>query len=126
MRDPHKLEVFRLAHELAVLIYRVTDSLPAAERFGLQAQLRRAAVSIPANLVEGCARRHARDYCRFVEIALGSAAELRYLLELVEDLGLTKSSDSRVCKDRSDHVFRALHQLIEAIGRFPVAVSRKP
>jgi hypothetical protein len=59
-RDPHKLEVFRLAHQLAIEIYRVTEGLPVAERFGVQAQLRRAAVSIPANLVEGRARRSLR------------------------------------------------------------------
>jgi four helix bundle protein len=118
-RDPEKLQVFCLAHQLALDIYRVTEALPPAERFGLQAQLRRAAVSIAANLVEGCARRSGRDYRRFVEIALGSAVELRYLLRLTEELGLLTAHPVAMCRKRSDHVARALHELLHAVGRFP-------
>jgi four helix bundle protein len=118
-RDPHKLEVFRLAHQLAIEVYRATNSLPSEERFGLQSQLRRAAVSVPANLVEGCARRSLRDYQRFVEVALGSAVEVRYLLDLTDDLGLVSTvalAPSRRC---SEHVVRALHNLQQAIGALP-------
>src|SRR5262245_39335729 len=118
-RDPNRLEVFRLAHQLVLQIYEVTARLPAEERFGLQTQLRRAAVSIPANLVEGCARRSVRDYQRFVEIALGSAAELRYLLELTEDLDLLPRATLEPGRERTDHVVRALHQLQQAISRLP-------
>lgn len=117
-RDPYKLQVFTLAHKLTLEVYRVTDPLGTHERFGLQAQLRRAAVSVPANLVEGCARRSARDYLRFVEVALGSAVELRYLLDLTGDLGLLPVRSLAHCRECSDHVVRALHQLQQAIVGF--------
>ena len=76
-RDPYKLEAFQLADSLVGDLYRASGGFPAAVRFGLQAQLRRAAVSVTANLVEGCARRSERDYLHFVGIAIGSASEVR-------------------------------------------------
>ena len=118
-RDPRKLEVFHLAHNLAVEVYRATEQLPAHERFGLQSQLRRAAVSIPTNIVEGCTRRSVRDYGRFVDIAFGSAMEVRYLLDLSDELGLLSRPVLTSIKDCSDHVVRALHNLQQAIGALP-------
>ncbi len=88
-----------------------------AKRFGVQAQLRRAAVSIPTNRVEGCARRSLRDYQRFVDVALGSAVEVRYLLDLTCDLGLLGAPAVACGKECSDHVVRALHQRQQALDR---------
>src|SRR5437667_5268609 len=80
---PHEsLEVWRLAHQLALEIYRQTDGFPAREHFGLTAQLRRAAASIPANLAEGCGRASTREYIHFCSIARGSVFEVRYYLRL--------------------------------------------
>ena len=79
-RNHEKLRVFQLADTLALTVYRHTACFPATERYGLQSQLRRAAISVATNIVEGCARRSRADYARFLDIALGSATETDYLL----------------------------------------------
>ncbi|NMC69331.1 MAG: four helix bundle protein [Myxococcales bacterium] len=78
--EPAKRKVVPLADELAVERYRVTRHFPPQERYGLRAQIRRAAVSVPTNTVEGCARRSAKDDLYFVRAGLGSAPEARCLL----------------------------------------------
>jgi four helix bundle protein len=116
-RDPHRLTVFHHSHELVLAIYRLTDKLPVRERFGMQAQLRRAAVSISSNIVEGAARRSVGDYARFLDIAVGSAAEVRYLLLVTADLGMLSEADLAHCRELSDHVVRALQNLRTAVSR---------
>ena len=75
MRDHTKLRAFELADEVAVLIYRATRGFPKEEIYGLTSQMRRAAVSVPSNIVEGCARESQAEYLRFLEIAFGSAGD---------------------------------------------------
>ena len=82
MRDHTKLRAFELADEVALLIYQVTADFPKEELYGLTAQMRRAAVSVPSNIVEGCARNSQADYLRFLYIAFGSLRELHYQLGL--------------------------------------------
>ena len=88
MRDPKTLKVFEKANELARDVYLFTASFPSEEKFHLVTQIRRAAVSVPSNLVEGCSRSSERDFARFAEIALGSAMELEYQLGLAKYLAL--------------------------------------
>ena len=75
MRDHTKLKAFELADEIAVSIYSVTRTFPKEEIYGFTSQMRRAAVSVPSNIVEGCARESQAEYLRFLEIAFGSLRE---------------------------------------------------
>jgi four helix bundle protein len=76
VRDFRKLQVWQKSHQLALDIYRLTIDFPKSEQFGLTRQMRRAAVSIPANIAEGCGRETEREFQRFLHIAAGSANEL--------------------------------------------------
>ena len=87
MRDHTKLRAFELADQLALGIYRITREFPREELFGLTSQLRRAAVSIASNIVEGSTRQSTAEYLRFLEIAYGSAHEVEYQLSLANRLG---------------------------------------
>jgi four helix bundle protein len=93
MRDHTKLRAFELADELAFLIYRATRKFPKDEIYGLTAQMRRAAVSVPSNIVEGCARESQTEYFRFLEIAFGSLRDLHYQLSMAERLGYLDEND---------------------------------
>ena len=92
MRDHTKLRAFDLADELAVSVYRITRTFPRDEVYGLTSQMRRAAVSVPSNIVEGCARESQAEYLRFLEIAFGSLRELHYQFGLASRLGYTDKS----------------------------------
>jgi four helix bundle protein len=86
MRDHIKLDAFHLADELAMMIYKVTKQFPKEEIYGLTSQVRRACVSIPSNIVEGCARETKSEYLRFLEISFGSLRELKYQMDLAKRL----------------------------------------
>ena len=117
MRNHERLEAFQVADHLVLLVYRATTGFPREERFGLTAQIRRAAVSIPTNIVEGCARRTRRDYLHFLNLAHASAAETRYLLELSHRLGfLTQGfEECRTCALSSVRLLQRLQQAVAAL-----------
>ncbi len=93
MRDHTKLRAFELADEVAILVYRATRGFPKEEMYGLTSQMRRAAVSVASNIVEGCARESQAEYLRFLEIAFGSLRELNYQFGLARRLGYTDKTD---------------------------------
>ena len=103
-RDHRKLDAFNLADQLAIAIYIATADFPASERYGLQSQLRRAAVSTPTNIVEGCARDSQADYLRFLDIALGSARETLYLMSLAKRLSLLENIEAKGIEKLGDRV----------------------
>jgi four helix bundle protein len=90
MRDFRELKVWQKAHRLALDVYQGTRTFPTNERYGVTAQIRRAAASIPTNIAEGCGRNGDREVARFMVIAAGSASETEYLLLLAQDLGYFK------------------------------------
>jgi four helix bundle protein len=110
-RDHNKLRVFNDAHQMAVAIYRHTKDFPKEEQFGMRVQLRRAAVSVPSNIVEGCARKSTREYCNFINIGLGSASELGYLSGLATELGFIGPEAGKTLGVRSTNVIKQLQRL---------------
>ncbi|HRY81954.1 MAG TPA: four helix bundle protein [Spirochaetia bacterium] len=95
-----RLKVYQLAHALTLDLYRATRGFPADEKFGLTSQIRRAASSINANLMEGSHRRSRLDFASFIGIARGSCAELTYHLILARDLGYLNETDFRRYSER--------------------------
>jgi len=91
MGDYRDLVAWKRAHKLALEIYRSTDSFPDRERYGLVAQLRRAAASVVSNIAEGAGRKSDRELARFLRIARGSVCEVECQLLLSRDLGYLKS-----------------------------------
>ncbi|NGZ08141.1 MAG: four helix bundle protein [Nitrospira sp. LK70] len=88
MGKPHEqLEAWKFAMELAKAVYQMTATFPAEERYGLAQQMRRAAVSIPSNIVEGAGRNSAKEFVNFIGISRGSLAELETQLQLAVMLG---------------------------------------
>lgn len=86
MKDFRKLQVWEKAHQFTLKIYEMTKEIPKEEMYGLTSQIRRASVSIPTNISEGCVRSSDADFSRFLFISLGSASELEYLIFLSKDL----------------------------------------
>lgn len=108
MRDFRGLVVWQKAHEVTLQIYQASSSFPSEERFGLTAQLRRAALSIPTNVAEGCGRQAEGDFRRFLEIASGSASETEYLLLLASDLNYLDADSAATLTDQVKEVKRML------------------
>ena len=122
--DHRKLRVFHDAHALTLAIYKHTRNFPKDEWFGIRAQLRRAAVSIPSNLVEGNARSTTRDYLKFLYIALGSASELNYLAGLSEELGYWGRTSSDI-QQRCKVVVKQLERLTQTMEAEAAAQKEK-
>lgn len=115
MRDHTKLRAFQLADEVAVLVYRATKRFPKDEQYGMTSQMRRSAVSVPSNIVEGCARQSENDYLRFLDIAYGSLCELQYQVSLSARLGFLGSDDASVVKDKVTETSKVLSALVRSL-----------
>lgn len=110
------LVVWQKAHELVLEIYRITKTFPQEEKFGLVSQMRRAAVSVAANIAEGFKRRGQKSKTQFYNISQGSLGEVEYFLILSMDLGYRKE-DAKLT-DLCDRVGRMLTALINSITKY--------
>jgi four helix bundle protein len=113
-RHHRTLRVFQLADPLVPAIYDVTSTFPPKERFGLQSQLRRAAVA--ANIVAGSARRSTGEYVNFLNMANGSAAEALYLLDLAGRLTMLRGGDLARLVPQYSQVSRGLQAIINGLA----------
>jgi four helix bundle protein len=86
MRDFRKYDVWKLSHEIALEIYKLSLTFPKEEKYNITSQLRRSSLSVPTNISEGCGRSSDADFNRFLQISLGSAHEVEYLLQFCFDL----------------------------------------
>jgi four helix bundle protein len=118
MRNYRDLQVWKKAHDLTLELYRVSQRFPKEEIYGITGQLRRAAVSIGANVAEGCGRRTRGELARFVRIALGSASELDYHLLLSHDLGF-------MAADEFTHASSALTEVRKMLTSFLNSVEEQ-
>ena len=115
MRDHTKLRAFDLADDLALSVYRVTATFPREEIYGITTQMRRAAVSVPSNIVEGCARESQADYVRFLTIAFGSLRELGYQLSLSRRLGFMSDADWTLIEPKVIESEKVLGTLVRSL-----------
>jgi four helix bundle protein len=111
MQRFENLRVWQTSHAWLLLVYRSAARFPSFEKYGITAQLRRAALSVPNNIVEGARRAGKQDYSRFLNLAQASLAEAEYLLLAAQDLGYAKAEEVRRLRAISGRIARMLHAL---------------
>lgn len=114
-KDASRLTVWQLADALTLMVYQVTKTFPNTERYGLTIQMRRAAVSVPANMSEGAARKSQREFLQFLYIASSSLSELGYYIHLSHRLAYLPTETHRQFASLHKDVARMLQGLINKI-----------
>jgi four helix bundle protein len=117
MRDYTKIEAWRLADDLTVAVYGRSRSFPREEIYGLTSQLRRAAYSVPANIVEGSSRESKKDYLHFLYIARGSLSETQYFVHLAQPLDYLLPEEADALQQQTKITFTCLHGLIRPVEK---------
>jgi four helix bundle protein len=102
-----RFDSWKLTHKLALAIYAATEQWPVSERYGITAQIRRAALSAPTNIAEGSAKKGSREFRRYLDIALGSLSEVSYLLRFSKDRGILKQDDYEILDHLRDQAGKA-------------------
>jgi four helix bundle protein len=138
MQDFRNLKVWDRSHQLVLNVYRITRKFPKEEIYGLTSQVRRAAVSIPSNIAEGCGRYGDQEFSRFIQIAIASSNEVDYQLLLAKELAYISDSDYNVLEAEVNQVRQMLISLNktlkkqaiklvkDGIGLEPTAYSLEP
>ena len=115
VRNYRKIKAWQLADELALAIYKATREFPNREMWGITSQMRRAAVSVPANIVEGSVRRHKDEYLQFLYISASSLAELGYYIKFSKDIGYFRKEEFEELNARYEETAKVLRGLITYI-----------
>lgn len=115
MKDFRNLKIWEKGHLLTLKLYNTTKQFPREELYGLTSQIRRAVNSIPTNIAEGCCRNSDADFARFLQIALGSASELEYLLLLSRDLKFLKPEQCLLLSTETIEIKRMLASLLKKL-----------
>jgi four helix bundle protein len=115
LKNYKELKVWQKAYQLCVEIYKITQSFPKEERYGLTSQIRRSAVSIPSNIAEGYGRKTTREYIQALYIAYGSNCELETQVLLSGDLGYTKADKLEKLRGDIGDIERMLKGLIKSL-----------
>ncbi|MDL2290458.1 four helix bundle protein [Paludibacteraceae bacterium OttesenSCG-928-F17] len=115
MKDFRTLKVWEKSHKFSLRIYSITEKFPKEELFGITSQLRRACISIPTNISEGCGRGSDVDFARFLQIAMGSACETEYLILLCGDLTFISESTKESLLSEIQEIKKMLSVLINKL-----------
>jgi four helix bundle protein len=116
MKNFRDLSIWQKSHNLALDVYKATGDFPREESYGLTSQIRRASVSIPANIAEGCGRRGDAELGRFLQMSVGSASELEYHLLLAHDLNFLPDEDYFLLDNKVIEVKRMIAVLIKKLN----------
>jgi len=117
MQDFKKLHVWKKAHQLTLMTYKITKSFPKEELYGLTSQLRRSCSSIAANIAEGCCRKGKAEFSQFLYIAMGSASEVEYHFMLSHDLNYLEEAHYKQVANNISEVKRMLSSLIGKVKK---------
>lgn len=117
MKNFRDIKVWHKAHDLTLKVYKITETFPREEIYGLTSQIRRAAASIPTNIAEGNGRSSDAELARFLEIAFGSTSEVEYLLLLSKDLSLLDTSTYERINGEVIEIKRMLATFIKTIRK---------
>jgi four helix bundle protein len=112
-----RFDAWKMAHRLALEVYRVSDVWPLQERYGITAQIRRAALSAPTNIAEGSAKRGPRELRRYLDIALGSLSEVSYLLRFSRDRGILQEADFKALDDLRDQAGKLTWRFYSSVSQ---------
>ena len=122
MMPYEKYDAWKASHELALAIYRSTEAWPVTERYGVTAQTRRAALSVPTNIAEGSAKLGPREFRRYLDISLGSLSEISYLLRFSSDMGFLASEEWQrldLMRNRTGRLVWDLYKWVQQKAKVP-------
>lgn len=118
MRKFKNLEIWNLGKSVALATYKITRQMPPEELYGLTSQMRRAAISIPSNIAEGCSRSSNKDFARFLEISIGSAFELETQVILSLELAYIENEEAIQLMDQLGQLQLKINAFIKSVKKF--------